>query len=1344
MPVTERVGYLLEELSRWRAIGLIDQATHDRIARLYAPVPEDRFEAELEREAELHVEVERQVEQVERDEQQAVTAARVPPVEREERVWPAMEATARDFAGFVAAPPTTDPAVAVLEREDRWSRHIRPFLYENALWIAGWLLVVFGSLYFLGLVWGDLGSVLLHVVIAVALHAYAALFFLTGYVVGRRRDAHGVGRTLFGFATALLPLGSVASGELCALLSAHPAVVAMVFALTIGAQAAMVAVMTGLYERAAIAPVVETTAGLCLATLLVPLLPVCGAPAWTGLVVLAFGFAVLARGLLNGSKRLNLRMSVIFGGASLLLAFAVLAVRAAASLDIPPTSYAPLVAAVGAVLVLCDHRLRLRAGGEPRLTAIGLSLHAVVALAFAASLAGLFEQGYFDLGARVAVMGSATIATWVYARAAWLHGRRAMTWIAAGAGLFAYFFLPSPFLGLMRLAESWAAGALGYAGKPLPVAYYGLVFAPYLALLVALAVVAFRRRRSDLGRDLSVFCLVIGAIAAALSATSTADLRPILFTWPLYAAGAMGIARLLRRNYPADAAQVLLVASALALGVYFHDPRLALLALALHAAVALVVAWRRPLARPAFSGAALAATAGFGLGLVLFPLWAPACAAAFLVAAAWLAPGAPLALLAALGVAAAAASSAEVVLPGSVAPALAVVACLALAATTSRRDAPKARAVRGASLAMAICGFTGSLLQSQPGLPRASWWGFAAAAGAVAYAGVALAVYHREKPRRAAGITVALAITGVAALAFLIEAVVPLGFQQRMWLHVSALAGASLAWSRAARLGHDSWLGERARRIAFTLAVPSAIAPAVAVLSLGSGLYSGDPRWAVVAALVALAALRAARGPRAGWHLSLLLLGALPALAWAASGLSGIAAPLALVALALGVEDAMGRRLFGRAPGLAWPIVVAVVSVLASRGRFDHLELCGSVTALALILAAAWYARRTRSLAKWAGASGLLALELSVLWVAIATSTGRYPAVGVLALLGAAMLGGAIILGRFRSFASVGHGAILFAMVEAAAAIMLTATPGTPEPIALVSLGTLALGIVVLLRIGFVEQRSWMLDAAGLALPVSWALLRWQLVTGPGPGLDVAMLLVAAHGAFWLERATPPSVATRPLSTFARLLPVLLVPLLARLGSTGATIAAALAAVHYGAMSEIARDKHLRVPAALFANGAVAVAMASAGVSDPLAYGVPVALSLLFLVHTYGDELGASGRNGLRTLVLLCIYGLAVGTALSRMDATRSLLLVPLLCVAGAVAGTMLRVRVYLTMGVAFLAGDLLLNLVRYGLMSRPLGALFLTALGLCLVAAMVAFSLERERILRRYSLILGELRTWD
>jgi len=49
-----------------------------------------------------------------------------------------------------------------------------------------------------------------------------------------------------------------------------------------------------------------------------------------------------------------------------------------------------------------------------------------------------------------------------------------------------------------------------------------------------------------------------------------------------------------------------------------------------------------------------------------------------------------------------------------------------------------------------------------------------------------------------------------------------------------------------------------------------------------------------------------------------------------------------------------------------------------------------------------------------------------------------------------------------------------------------------------------------------------------------------------------------------------------------------------------------------------------------------------------------VAFSLLFLVHTYADELGPSGRNALRTLVLPCSYGLAVGTAMSHLNTAPS------------------------------------------------------------------------------------------
>ncbi len=1318
MSSPQSVTFLLGELGRWRDAGLIDAATHERIARLYAPVPEDAFDAELEREASVHAEVERRAAEVLRRERDAARAARVKPERRRPRAVAALSASANDVATFrVDAARDPEPAAVALEREG-----LRALLYDSALWIAALLLVVFGSLYFLRLVWDDLDSVLLHGAIAGALTAYAALFFGVGYVLCRRRNAHVAGRTLFGFAMALLPLGSVAAGELTALLAPHPVLATVVVAGVLGVHGAMVAVMAGLYERAAIAPLAEASVGLALATTLAPLLMTCGAPAGAGLAAIALGFAIAARGLLAASGRVNLRISVVFGAASVIWALAVLVLRVAWALDVPATSYAPLVAALGAVLVVADHRLRLRAGGAPRLTAIGLSLHALVLLALAASVAGLARQGYFDLGARVAVLGSAAVATWTFARAARLHGRSALTWLAAGSGLFAYFFLPAPFIGAMQVAERVTAGALGYADQPLPVAYYGVVFAPYLALVLVLA-----RSRVDLRRDAAHFALVIGGVATALAATSLDDLRPLLFTWPLYAAGALVVARLLGRRYPAHAAQLLLAVSALALGVHYRSAGVALAAVAVHVGAALVIAARTRDA-PALAGASLAALLALVVGVVWFPAWAPACAALALVAAARLARGAALSALATIATATAAAASAASLLGGGVSPVLAGVACVALALTALDRAAPKARAVRGASLAIAIAGFAASVAHAAPGQALASWWGFAACAGAVAYAAVAVALYRRERPDRAAWITALLALAAVAGVAFLIEADVPARLEQRAWLHVAALALAALGWWRLALLGRDGVLARTARGIAVTLATLSAMAPISAVVALGFGLGAGDPRAALVAALLALAALGAARDSRQGWQLSMLVVIALPVLACAGVGVRAISAPLAAVALLLGIYAARGGTVLRRAPQLAWPVGVAVAAMLASRARLDRPELLLAVATLALVLAA--FRRR-----KAASIATLAAVQLGVLFVAILTSTGRYPPDSVLAILGAAMLASAALLAR----ANVRRAAIVVAVGEAALAVVLTA-PSAPRFVVGLALATLVGAIGLLVR----ERRAWTLHAAAVVLPITWAILRWQLVKGPGAALDAGVVLLASHAAFWIGTRTRRSLAARPLEASARLYPVLLIPLVGQLGPAGATVSLALAAIHYAAMAQVAADKHLRLPAALCANAALATAFIGVHVGDPLAYGVPVALTLLFLVHTYADELGPAGRGSLRTLVLLAIYGLAVGTALVRVDVTRSLVLVPLLCVAGMLAGSVLRVRVYLTMGMAFLAGDLVLNLVRYGLESRPLGALFLTALGLALVAAMVAFSLERERILRRYSMILGELRSWD
>jgi hypothetical protein len=185
-------------------------------------------------------------------------------------------------------------------------------------------------------------------------------------------------------------------------------------------------------------------------------------------------------------------------------------------------------------------------------------------------------------------------------------------------------------------------------------------------------------------------------------------------------------------------------------------------------------------------------------------------------------------------------------------------------------------------------------------------------------------------------------------------------------------------------------------------------------------------------------------------------------------------------------------------------------------------------------------------------------------------------------------------------------------------------------------------------------------------------------------------------------------------------------------------------AVHYAAMGRLQQRRNLTPLAMAFGNAALLLAFGALGWHDLLLYIVPVAFSALVLVHVYGADLGQRKRNAVRAVVLMVLYLVALGQALSQATPLQSLVVVPLLCVAAIAAGTLLQVRVYVLMGVTFLAADLGVNLLRFGLQSRLLGALFLTVLGLVIVAGMVYFSVQRERLMKRYTSIVGTLRAWD
>jgi hypothetical protein len=194
----------------------------------------------------------------------------------------------------------------------------------------------------------------------------------------------------------------------------------------------------------------------------------------------------------------------------------------------------------------------------------------------------------------------------------------------------------------------------------------------------------------------------------------------------------------------------------------------------------------------------------------------------------------------------------------------------------------------------------------------------------------------------------------------------------------------------------------------------------------------------------------------------------------------------------------------------------------------------------------------------------------------------------------------------------------------------------------------------------------------------------------------------------------------------------------------GAALLSLSIALHYALLARLDSDRRFALLAAVFANAALFAAWAVFGFSSLLAYAIPLGVTALFLVHVHAEELGERARQRLRVLILGALYALSGAEALAAATPVQALIVVPALCVAGIVLGVLLRVRAYLVMSTAFLALDLGLQMLRYGLQSRPMGALFLTVLGLALVAAMVAFSVERERILRRYAGMVSEIRRWE
>ena len=1506
-----------EPLDRAALDARLDRELNQQADELVAwDVPaEPDLEESLQAEARYHLDLEHRARSASRCEATALReAVSRPAARREANVVSAACSALADVAGvalvdeqpappvgYAAAPRPSTAALQqeVLQRDSLWSSRVQPFLHENALWLASGLLVICGSLYFLSLIWDQLSSLLLHAVIAGSLLSYGAAFFGVGYVLSKRRKAHAVGRILFCFSAGILPLASVATGELAAVLTREAPLAGGVAALAVvaavlAAQWFMMAVMGGLFERSCARPLTWSAVGLSALTMGVAPLAVNLGAGEALLLATALGFVVLRQGLssLCGGK-VNLRMSLLFVGAYLLWAMAVLVgrVHVAAPLSLP--LYAPLVAAMAALLISCDHRLRLAAGHEPRLSPLGFGMYAALLSSMAMAVIGLAQLGYFNLWARISVLVTSAVVVLSLWQAAARYGRSAMTYLAAGTGLFTYFFLPAPFSGLVMLANRFIKSALGYQHQPLPVAYYGLAFIPYLVGLTVAAVLLARRGRHDLAADLQRFVLVLSALLVLAATSVGIDLRPSLWTWPIYAAGAFAWASLFGRPWLRDAGQAVTLAFLGLLGLWMHrqgmtlDPSLVLAAYGLAAGGASMLRPAGHLSRASLAAAILSlpamivsesgpAEAAVVLGLVTITMavasyrhlrlgsprvaritahlaglaafagtaisavrWAPGADTAqllFLAHAAVCAllvhlqlrapdasPGrrlvaqpATVSALLALGVTLlmtmdqrgsllpiglallallthlALASRGRVVMvlcalaaavevatlantlvdPWAWPLALTLLACGYLLGAARLRDLSWPRAA-GRALMLTICAYAVQTVALAAALSQAEqvhgeawlWWAAAACAEGTLFFLCAAAVHRR--PVVGVPALVVLAAASAACLAFLLEYVVPSG-HAGAWRLGALAAGLGLAWSGLSTRLTRPHLRRAARWIGGLLPLWSLFCAAgfVMLCALQCGHAAGFlPRVEALApggaalACVGLLLLAAwAFGHLHGGRYAEELLRA--AAVTAGLVLLGMALPQVHLSLALGLAAVALAWLRWRDVGprahLVWPLGLCVAALLASHGHLGQPHLLAALASLTAVLALTWRAGRA-GVAELGWSLGLLASsQVLVTWLARELSTGRHPAASVLAPMAAAALATGLLLdwlqrrapsdAPLRWAAAVSRLAPVLAALAAAAATT-GSQPNLLPDVLVVALVTVAGAVLQLGRVGLRDRKPWMLHAAWLGATQLYIMLRTQTgLSEAGPLLDAVVILLASQLALWTAtaRRVAASPARAPLLAAATIWPLLAVVPCAMLSVPGAALLCLLVALHHAAASRVLGSRGRTVLAMGFANAALALSYSAAGWSDMMLYLLPLALTLLTLIHLYSPELGSRGCNALRVVVLVALYSLATGRALVLLSPFQAVVVVPAICVAGMVAGTLLRVRIYVWMGVAFLAVDLLLNMLRHGLAQPHLGALFLTLTGLLIVAGMVIFTLERERILARYSAVFNELRTWE
>jgi len=441
---------------------------------------------------------------------------------------------------------------------------------EGTLWFVGVALVLAGSLYFTQTNWARWTPSVRVLVVSAGLIAYQALFIGLSRVVSRRSKsaarvdpagilgavAVGLG-PIVGFALSAgsqegLPawqavgLGGLAAGV--GTLAAR--------GLGAGGVSAAVAALVGMGLWPSAAPIIAFVAWCHVARRAI------ASPDGPTLHSSAEQPADVEAAL---QRQTRVRIGYTMLG-YLAAAIAAGAVHATGALWVvaPGVGLVALVLARRVERSVTDDAPRLAVWRLPAPEGVGSSALGIAAmLASGIAVALAFTGPLADIPARVSVLVTALLASRALAGLGFAQGKRLAIAAATSVGLVAYFFVPAPFKAVLAVILESVSNALGYSDQPLPVAYYGITFVPYMAAvawasrrlsaakptddrrsppeltrpkLASSKLACTTLARPKLAATMQLWLLAVAVALMAMSMTAGDDPRPVVMTMPLYGA----------------------------------------------------------------------------------------------------------------------------------------------------------------------------------------------------------------------------------------------------------------------------------------------------------------------------------------------------------------------------------------------------------------------------------------------------------------------------------------------------------------------------------------------------------------------------------------------------------------------------------------------------------------------------------------------------------------------------------------------------------------------------------------------------------------------------------------